>query len=284
MRLVVVESPYAGDVALNMRYLRACLRDCISRGESPYASHGLLTQEGVLDDSKPEERAKGIAAGHAWWVGADAIVFYVDRGWSKGMRASKARYEQSRDMMLSLEIAMEERTLGGDWGTISDPPSREPEFLPAHLLHVIREAYGWLAGTNPQCDQKYPVASRIARAEGVLAELVAGPQAVAALWGDLASERVQRWAWAMLRVGRADALHEVRSALVQALDASRAQYKEGPWLGYYEAKQTIDSIKKLPGFERPPCDCLASDLPDDIRKDPDLHHPDCPWRIPEGAL
>ena len=29
MRLVIVESPYAGDVELNIRYARACLRDCL---------------------------------------------------------------------------------------------------------------------------------------------------------------------------------------------------------------------------------------------------------------
>ena len=42
--LTVIESPYAGDVEGNLTYLRACLKDCVERGESPYASHGLLTQ------------------------------------------------------------------------------------------------------------------------------------------------------------------------------------------------------------------------------------------------
>lgn len=35
------ESPYAGDVNLNLRYLRAAMADCLRLGESPYASHGL---------------------------------------------------------------------------------------------------------------------------------------------------------------------------------------------------------------------------------------------------
>ena len=35
LRLVVLESPYAGDVARNVRYARACLRDSLLRGEAP---------------------------------------------------------------------------------------------------------------------------------------------------------------------------------------------------------------------------------------------------------
>ena len=65
MRLVIVESPYAGDVEENVRYARACLADCLARGEAPFASHLLYTQPGVLDDDVPGERALGIAAGFA---------------------------------------------------------------------------------------------------------------------------------------------------------------------------------------------------------------------------
>lgn len=85
-KCVIVESPYAGDVEGNLRYLRECMRDCILRGESPYASHGLLTQEGVLRDGVPEERALGISAGFAWRSRADLVVFYADLGISKGMQ------------------------------------------------------------------------------------------------------------------------------------------------------------------------------------------------------
>lgn len=91
MRRVVVETPYAGDVERNLRYLRACLRDCLHRGEAPIASHGLYTQPGVLDDDKPEERELGIAAGLAWLPVADVQVFYVDLGWSKGMKAAASQ-------------------------------------------------------------------------------------------------------------------------------------------------------------------------------------------------
>jgi hypothetical protein len=83
---VIVESPYAGDVEANLTYLRACLRDCLLRGEAPIASHGLYTQPGVLDDTVPEERALGMRAGFAWRCRAAKTVVYTDRGISGGMR------------------------------------------------------------------------------------------------------------------------------------------------------------------------------------------------------
>lgn len=49
-RLVAVESPYAGDVETNLRYLRACLKDCLSRRETPLAAHGFFTQPGVVEE------------------------------------------------------------------------------------------------------------------------------------------------------------------------------------------------------------------------------------------
>ena len=85
MRRVVVESPFAGDVEGNLIYLRACLRDCLMRGEAPFASHALYTQPGILDDGIEVERVHGINAGHAWMHGAHAVVVYTDKGISTGM-------------------------------------------------------------------------------------------------------------------------------------------------------------------------------------------------------
>jgi len=85
MKLVILESPYAGSVADNETYARACVRDSLERGEAPIASHLLYTQPGVLDDTDPDERAQGISSGLAWLKKADASVFYVDRGISDGM-------------------------------------------------------------------------------------------------------------------------------------------------------------------------------------------------------
>jgi len=103
MRLVIIESPYKGEVQRNLRYLRSCIRDCLSRNESPYASHRMLTD--ALDDDSPAERALGIEAGLAWRRavvtegprGALCYVlpvFYVDLGWSNGMWDAQALYDE----------------------------------------------------------------------------------------------------------------------------------------------------------------------------------------------
>lgn len=91
MRRVVLESPWRPPDdehqghGTHRAYALACLRDCLSRGESPTASHLLLPL--VLDDNEPHERALGITAGHAWIDVAEALVVYTDRGISKGMQA-----------------------------------------------------------------------------------------------------------------------------------------------------------------------------------------------------
>lgn len=85
MRLVIIESPYAGDVEANVAYARRAVRDSLSRGEAPIASHLLYTQPGILDDNDPTERQWGIDAGLAWRAVAEASVVYIDRGITKGM-------------------------------------------------------------------------------------------------------------------------------------------------------------------------------------------------------
>lgn len=85
MRLVIIESPYAGDVEANVEYARACVRDSLQRGEAPIASHLLYTQPGILRDDEPAERQLGIDAGLAWRRVAEASVVYTDRGMSPGM-------------------------------------------------------------------------------------------------------------------------------------------------------------------------------------------------------
>lgn len=84
MRLVILETPYAGNVETNIQYARLCLLDCLKRGEAPLASHLLYTQ--VLDDNDPKQRQLGIEAGLAWMRVAHASVIYTDLGISEGMR------------------------------------------------------------------------------------------------------------------------------------------------------------------------------------------------------
>lgn len=104
-RLVILESPYAGDVERNVAYARACLRDSLLRGESPVASHLLLTQPGVLNDEIPAERTLGIDAGLAWREVAHGSVVYCDLGITSGMEYGIRRALESG-------VPVEYRTLG----------------------------------------------------------------------------------------------------------------------------------------------------------------------------
>lgn len=84
MRLVVIESPYAGEIEQNVTYAKEALLDALKRGEAPIASHLLFP--GALDDNNPAERRLGMAAGLEWVRRADAMVVYADRGVSSGMK------------------------------------------------------------------------------------------------------------------------------------------------------------------------------------------------------
>lgn len=94
LRRVILESPYQGDVDRNVQYARAAVRDSLMRGEAPIASHLLYTQDDILDDTIPSERQLGIDAGHAWMEAAEAVVFYVDLGMSKGMGVAILRAKE----------------------------------------------------------------------------------------------------------------------------------------------------------------------------------------------
>lgn len=83
MRFVIIESPFAGNVALNTEYARLAMADCLKRGEAAFASHLLYTQ--VLDDRESDHRARGIAAGLELAKRADLTVVYDDLGISTGM-------------------------------------------------------------------------------------------------------------------------------------------------------------------------------------------------------
>jgi hypothetical protein len=73
----------------------------------------------ALDDNDQIERSLGIGAGLAWRHAIDSSrgdaprvlpVFYLDLGWSGGMRAAQALYDKEG-------ISYEGRRLGGEWVT-----------------------------------------------------------------------------------------------------------------------------------------------------------------------
>lgn len=125
-RPVLLESPYAGDVARNIRYAEACMLDSLKRGEAPLLGHLLYTR--VLDDLVPAQRAQGIAAHLAWMSRVDAVVFYLDLGMSSGMRAALS---QALDHAVACRVPVptEFRQLGGRWETAPESHSLTVEEL-----------------------------------------------------------------------------------------------------------------------------------------------------------
>lgn len=109
MRLVVLESPYAGEVERNIAYAKRCVHDCLIRGEAAIASHLLYTQPGILDDTDLRERALGMEAGHVWIRRADAVVVYVDYGVSTGM-------SRGIDRAMNAGVPVERRSIGTNDG------------------------------------------------------------------------------------------------------------------------------------------------------------------------
>lgn len=95
MQRVILESPFAGDMGKNIAYAKACMRDCLKRGEAPFASHLLYAQDGILDDNISGERQLGIEAGLCWGEAADKTVVYQDLGISEGMKVGIEQAEKA---------------------------------------------------------------------------------------------------------------------------------------------------------------------------------------------
>lgn len=128
-KLVIIESPFGTrsdgsrctpeELADNLLYARACMRDSLRRGdEAPYGSHPQ-----VLDDATPEERRLGMEAGFAWGeaaafaaavgeldkLGIEACAaVYIDRGVTPGMAEGIERHKRNG-------LTVVERRLGGGW-------------------------------------------------------------------------------------------------------------------------------------------------------------------------
>ena len=97
-RLVIIESPFFSkfveEIVRNVEYARKCMKDCLSMGEYPFASHLLYTQYGITDEEIPEERELGMEAGFAWGKFAEATVVYIDLGITEGMKKGIERAKQ----------------------------------------------------------------------------------------------------------------------------------------------------------------------------------------------
>lgn len=106
MKRVIIESPFRplradecrpwtryAVLKQNIIYARLALLDSLNRDESPFASH-LLYPQVYSEDQTFRER--GIEAGLAQYAGAQLVAFYVDLGWSDGMRNASARCNERR--------------------------------------------------------------------------------------------------------------------------------------------------------------------------------------------
>ena len=82
--LVIIESPYMGNVQRNIAYAQQCMGDSLKRGEAPFASHLLYTQ--ILDDTIPQQRMMGMQRAFEWYRCADLMAVYTDKGISSGMQ------------------------------------------------------------------------------------------------------------------------------------------------------------------------------------------------------
>jgi len=94
----MIETPYSGDIDRNVRYLLLCMAEAgMLYNELPYATHSYMTQHPrcktmYVSDYDPKwnvwTRESAIEAGQRMRHRCDRTVFYIDLGWSNGMKAA----------------------------------------------------------------------------------------------------------------------------------------------------------------------------------------------------
>jgi hypothetical protein len=112
MSVIMIESPYSGDIDRNIRYLALCSFDAsVLYDECPYASHACMTQHPrkkdffVSDYDKKWDvltRDQAIHMSQRMRSRCDKTVFYADLGWSSGMKAA-------REYCIKYKLPYEER-------------------------------------------------------------------------------------------------------------------------------------------------------------------------------
>lgn len=99
MKLTIIETPYDGNPD-DERYLLACLRDSLLRGEAP-----------LVLRSVTHELEEGPEAERAWRRAATQTVFYMDLGFSDGMNTVLEGIH--KDHRRESEVHF--RRIGDDW-------------------------------------------------------------------------------------------------------------------------------------------------------------------------
>lgn len=87
MRKVYICSPYrakdGAELDRNIDYAQQLTRQALEAGLAPITPHLYMTQ--CMDDKKPKERARGMAAGLALLKGCDFVIAGVKYGITEGM-------------------------------------------------------------------------------------------------------------------------------------------------------------------------------------------------------
>lgn len=83
--LLYVRSPYRGDTKRNKEYARKLTRAALDNGFIPVTVHLYLTE--ATDDTNPEERVRGMAAGMKILENCKYILIGDRYGISEGMKA-----------------------------------------------------------------------------------------------------------------------------------------------------------------------------------------------------
>lgn len=82
--LLYVCSPYRGEIRRNKEYARKLTKAALNSGFAPVTVHLYLTE--VLDEEKPQERSRGMAAGRDILAQCSYILLGTDYGFSEGMK------------------------------------------------------------------------------------------------------------------------------------------------------------------------------------------------------
>lgn len=103
---VYICSPYWAkdgvELDRNIEYAQALTKQALNAGLAPITPHLYMTQ--CLDDKKPQERAKGIAAGIALLKTCDVVIVGMKYGISEGMSREIQTAER-----LGIEVVNEDR-------------------------------------------------------------------------------------------------------------------------------------------------------------------------------
>ncbi len=146
--VVLLESPFSGDIQANEEYAWKALRDCYLRGEAPIATHLMWTKLSDKDEFNGKTiisdsvnmvgfpgRVFALEAGDAIRNRVDYVVFYVDRGWSNGMT-------RARDHCMDMCIRAEIRNI--------EPPKQNLTDAQSRSLHYC----GWYSSLTEKEIQK----------------------------------------------------------------------------------------------------------------------------------